>query len=188
MYPAARWIGEFHRTGGRLVGSPSAAFMDTYDAEYYLGWAFRTPLLARALAPPPRWLEPLCDRAEELLAPLLSAPRTLIHGEYYPQNILFREGTVHPVDWESAAVAAGEIDLAALTEQWHPEIVRQCEAEYRRARWPGGAPAGWERVLAAARLYLHFRWLGDSPVATAHPEARWRFEALRAAGEQAGVI
>ena len=185
---AARWIGAFQQAAERLVGSTATALMEAYDAEFYLGWARRTPLLAQALERPPGWLRPLCGRAEELLGPLLSAPRTVIHGEYYPQNILVRDGVVHPVDWESAALAAGEIDLAALTEQWHPELVRRCEAEYRRARWPRGAPAAWERVLAAARLYLHFRWLGDSPVATAHPEARWRFEALRAAGEQAGVV
>ena len=29
--------------------------------------------------------------------------------------------------------------------------------------WPEGAPAGFERVLKAARLYMTVRWLGDDP-------------------------
>jgi hypothetical protein len=57
---------------------------------------------------------------------------------------------IYPVDWESAAVAAGEIDLAALTEGWPPGFVEQCELEYQRARWPEGPPTGFERRLAAA--------------------------------------
>jgi hypothetical protein len=65
--------------------------------------------------------------------------------------------------------------------------VRQCELEYQRARWPYGSPAALERRLAAGRLYVHVRWLGDRPEWTAHKHY-WRFEHLRAAGEQLGLI
>jgi len=95
------------------------------------------------------------------------------------------------VDWESAAVAAGETDLAALTEgPWAEEIVRQCESEYQCARWGSGRPADFERRLDAARLYLHFRWLGERPDSnTADREkASWRFKELRAIGQRLGLI
>ena len=48
----------------------------------------------------------------------------MIHGEYYPHNILFQSGVVRPVDWETAALAPGEIDLATLCEGWPPEEIR----------------------------------------------------------------
>src|SRR5947209_6646174 len=50
---------------------------------------------------------------------LLALPRTLIHNEFYPSNVLIerrREGVrVCPVDWEMAARGPALIDLAALT-------------------------------------------------------------------------
>src|SRR5207248_4975347 len=134
-------------------------FVRRYDLAYYAGWAER----ACDLAGPGRerlpWMHVLRQRASGWAAALLAAPLTVIHGEYYPHNVLVRGGEVYALDWESAAVGAGEIDLATLTEGWPVETVRQCEQAYRRARWPGGPPADFEQRLAAARLYLAFRWL-----------------------------
>jgi thiamine kinase-like enzyme len=102
--------------------------------------------------------------------------------------VLVRGGQVYPVDWESAAIAAGEIDLASLTEKWPADIVRQLERDYQQARWPAGAPASFAQTLAAARLYLHLRWLGDRPSWTSGERESWRFDHLRSAGEQLGLI
>jgi Phosphotransferase enzyme family len=135
--------------------------------------------VARGLVPSP------AQRFEDVVPLLLDCPLTIIHGEYYPPNILWREEVIYPVDWESAAVAAGEIDLAALTEGWPPGFVEQCELEYQRARWPEGPPTGFERRLAAARLYLHFRWLGSE---TDRAPSLWRFEQLRCEGERLGLV
>ena len=113
------------------------------------------------------------------------APPTVIHGEYYPQNILYRDGKIHPIDWESTAIAAGEIDLASLIEGWTEEIVRQCQIQYQQARWPAGAPGEFDRTLCTAQLYLHFRWLSDLPETTTNG---WRFEQLHSAGKRLGLI
>lgn len=173
---AAQWIGKFHAEA--RVHQAGLPFLNRYNPAYYLGWARRTADLAGPLRYP--WLARLCGRAGELLAPLLQAGTTVIHGEYYQNNILIRDTTVHPTDWESAAVAPGEIDLAALTEgPWDRDIVRQCQREYRQARWPQGPPAEFERTLAAARLYLHFRWLGERADWTHSPDSHWRIEELR---------
>ena len=56
---------------------------------------------------------------------------TVIHGEFYPKNVLIHDGIVCPIDWESTAISVGEIDLAALTENWSEEIVQQCKIEYQ---------------------------------------------------------
>src|SRR5881628_2918170 len=121
---AARWIGKFHAATAKKLANQALAFLNRYDAGYYLGWARRSCELAGKLHQKFPWLARLCQRAEEILTALFAAPPTVIHGEYYQNNILIRERIVCPSDWESAAIAAGEIDLAALTEgSWAADIV-----------------------------------------------------------------
>jgi thiamine kinase-like enzyme len=150
-----------------------------------VGWAERTlQYLAHHQLNVP-WLAPLRTRFGEAVAVLLAESPTVIHGEYYPDNILYRGGRIYPVDWESAALAAGVIDLASLTEGWPDELVRECSHQYQAARWPSGTPDGFNRRLWAARLYLQFRWLGDRP--DTHVPA-WRIDGLSAAGRHLGLV
>jgi Phosphotransferase enzyme family len=188
MDSAARWIGQFHRISEERLSHVPMPWLIRYDAEYYLGWVRRTALFAGHLHQRFPWLRTLCDRSEEFIALLLTSSLAVIHGEYYPMNVLFRSGTVYPVDWESAAIAAGEIDLAALADNWPVKIARRCELEYQRARWPEGSPADFERRLYAARLYLYFRWLGDRPNWTTQARNLHRFAQLRSVGERLGLI
>ncbi len=185
MALAARWIGQFHATHQSAL--QTFPFLNTYDAEYYAGWARRTMQFADQFKQRFPWLAKVCKRFEELIDCLVAAPQTVIHGEYYPCNILYRRGRIRPVDWETTAIAAGETDLAALTDGWPPEITRQCELNYRRARWPRGAPANFERTLGAARLYVHFRWLGWQPDWTIEQES-WRFKRMRSVAEGLGLL
>jgi thiamine kinase-like enzyme len=200
---AARWIGRFHNATEERLSGASMRFLTRYDTEYYLGWARRTSLLAGHLRQRFPWLTTLCRRFEDVVPLLLDSPPTVIHGEYYPKNILFGGETVYPVDWESAAVAAGEIDLAALTENWGAEIGRQCELEYQQVRWPKGSPVNFEERLCAAQIYLQFRWLchENRDIFTGKgtggersdwsPEAKGnlcRLDQLRSLGERLGLI
>lgn len=185
---AARWIGRFHAAQEVRLSSAPRPCVNTYDVEYYRGWARRTALFAGQVAHRRPWLATLCARVEGVAAPLLAAPSTVIHGEYYPHTVLVRGGQVYPVDWESAAIAAGEIDLASLTEHWPADVVRQLERDYQQARWPAGVPSHFAQTLAAARLYLQLRWLGDRPSWTSDERESWRFDQLRSAGEQLGLI
>lgn len=185
MGAAAQWAGRFHAAGA--MGT-APAWVIRYDEAFYRGWVDRTLAHAGEWRRQLPWLEPLCRRAMESLRVLLDEP-TLIHGEFYPRNVLAQGGIIYPVDWESAAIGAGEIDLAALTEGWPDETVRACRARYCRARWPQGAPAeAFERRFAAARLYNAFRWLGARPEWAAYPRARGRFDELRAAGQRTGLV
>lgn len=183
---AARWIGRFHAANESPRHETLPGFLTTYDAEYYRGWARRTLLHADAMRRRLAWLEPLCRRFEDSVADLCAGPLTCIHGEYYPRNILYLDGEIHPVDWESAAIAAGEIDIASLTELWGDDVVRECERQYVAARWPDGPPHDLERRLWHARLYLQLRWLGDHREGpTSQP---WRLEQLHEAGRRTGLI
>ena len=133
-------------------------------------------------------MDSLINWYEDNVTYLLSTELTVIHGEFYPSNVLAREENIYPVDWESAAVAAGELDLAALIEGWPPSIADLCIAEYLSCRWPRGASSDICRNIAIARIYWHLRWLGEKPNWIQGKKQRWRVAELRREGEQLGLI
>jgi hypothetical protein len=180
VYAAARWIGKFHASQQARGDARAALPLIAYDENYYTGWIRRTREYSSGLPSGFSWVGRVCDVAPTILQRLLAAPHTVIHGEYYPKNVMIRDGRVYPVDWESAALAPGEIDLASLIERWPPQVCERCRSEYANARWPSGAPDDFLDVLTAARIYLHFRWLGDRPSRTAAGKSGWRFTDLRA--------
>ncbi len=184
MMLAARWIGRFHALNEVLHPRAPMPLLNRYDAHYYLGWSHRTWMFATPLRGRYPWLADVCETYAKAVDWLLARQPTVIHGEYYPLNVLLARGNVYPVDWESAAVAAGEIDLAFLTEGWPEREALEMEVEYQQTRWPCGAPAGFEKTLAAARIYLAFRWLGDRPEWTTSEQCRSRFEQLHRANER----
>ena len=158
---AAAWIGRFHARNESRASESALQFVNTYTEDYYRGWARRTRAYAGKHGRDCARIEAVCDALEHAIEALLDTSPTVIHGECYPANVLWRQGTVHPVDWESAAGAAGEIDLAALTEQWPAEDAERCERAYVAARWPDrGADAAFARRLSAARSYMLLRWTG----------------------------
>jgi hypothetical protein len=190
MVRSARWIARFHASHEETVANDAPLFLKRYDKQYYRGWCQRTLRLTRPFHSDYPWLPDLCRRADKWIHLLLSASPTLIHGEFYGKTVLFRNSTVFPVDWESAALAAGEIDLAALTEgsRWPQRVVERCIREYQEARWPGGSPSHFRQTLDAARIYLHFRWLGEREDWVSGSKVLWRYEHLRAAGQRLGLI
>ena len=187
MAAAATWAGEFHAHFEAPLADPVSAleWLPRYDAAYYAGWARRTLALTGAARD---WLARLCTRFAEAAGELFQAPPAVIHGEYYPQNLLVRDGTVYPVDWESVAVAPGEIDLASLTQGWPEEVAVACRAAYSEARWPAGAPADLDRRLDEAGLYLALRWLGEWHQWTNDPGAEPWFSLVRHLGERLALL
>jgi len=185
MAQAARWIGHFHASHQERVDDDSLAFLKRYDAEYYRGWSQRTYEFARLLHGRFPWLAELC-KSDDWFAPLLAEPPSVIHGEFYAKTVLVRKQSLFMVDWESAAVAAGEIDLGALTEgkHWPVALVRKCERAYVRARWPEGEPSSFRRTLDAAKIYLHFRWLGERPDWTVREKNLSRYDDLYATAKR----
>lgn len=184
---AARWAGHFH--AAHEAQSPVLRFLRVYDEQYYRRWALRTSLFAKDMDNRYSWLTELCNRSDEWIAPLIAAPLTVVHGEYYPDNILVGPDGACPLDWESAAVAPGEVDLACLTGgAWLPHVVSDCEATYCSTRWPSGTPAHFATTLSAARVYLHLRWLGDRHDQITSPRLSWRFEQLRDEAQRLGVM
>jgi len=170
MTRSARWIGKFHAANEKRIQNSNLNFLRRYDEDYYIGWSQRTKRLFRRVHAKFPWLIPLCNEFEKRVSRLLSEPQTVVHGEYFGSNIVYQQGVSRPIDWQSTAVAAGEVDLASLTHSWASNVVQNCEREYTESRWPMGAPASFQETLEVARVYMSLRWLGDprlmSPLVT----------------------
>jgi hypothetical protein len=180
----AAWMGAFHRDTG-VLAETTTHVLNVYDRAYYAGWARRS---LRYVAHDFAWLRDVCRAFEDLGQGLAAGPLTVVHGELYPQNVLVRGDAIRPLDWEWAGIAAGEIDLAALTEGWNAELTVASERAYADARWPGGsAPRDFARRLDIARVYMHLRWLADRTDRLGAPELTARLEDMRSVAQRLGV-
>lgn len=194
---AARWLATLHgRFSQRLDAALPEASLLRYDEDLYRVWIQRAQKFA---AEKPRrdplrvgveWLAARYDRVVERLA---SLPSTFIHGEFYPSNIIVREGLredcICPLDWELAAIGPGLIDLAALTSGKLPEGEKIAMAA---AYWAATASSRStatgdederESILDCCRLHLAVQWLGWAPDWRPPRKQRqdWLGEALRLA-------
>lgn len=158
---AARWLALLHGTG------PSALHPAplTYDA------AHLRRLLDRALsARRDVRLERLTPRWERLVERLAGWPATLVHGDFYPSNVLIgRTGhgaRVRPIDWELIGIGPGPLDLAALTSgRWTADERERLARAYHASLAPAARPdwADLRDALEHARLAIAVGWLGASP-------------------------
>ena len=122
----------------------------------------------------------------------LALPSTLIHGEFYPSNVVMRATRsgrqICPLDWELAAKAPGLIDVAALTiGDWTVEKKKTMIAAYRDALEPdnGWPPSLRDLVEAVEFCQLHLSvqllgWASDWDPPERHAQ-NWLREALRLA-------
>ena len=152
---AGAWIARLHYFFENNVPS----FVKVYDTDYYFIWTKRMLNEPSILAANP-WLSDVIRYFQEHIAILTNAPQTLVHGEYYSKNILIRDEDVYPVDWESAAFAPGEIDLASIIEARKEEMVARIKESYIAARFKDDEydKADFEKRLMMTQLYLHFRF------------------------------
>ena len=178
---AGRWLGNFHRQTEGWAASNRVSFLQRQTADYYLTCAERTLEFCARVPRPRPWLAEAARRYRANAVPLLVNQQTVIHGEFYSNNVLYRDDVILPVDWESAAIGAPEIDLTFLLEGWPEEARVGVLQAYVEARWRSLAPPDFDARLTAATMFSQFRWLGDRPEWTADPANNWRFETLRKA-------
>lgn len=176
---AAAWCGRFHAWSAPRAAAPELAFLARIDGATLRAWSRRAPAVAAAVGAVPGWLGRLVALHDERVDTLLDNDATVVHGEFSVGNVLWRDGTIVPVDWESAAVGPGALDLAALVAGWPAEVVARCRAAYAAAR---GSDDVDTRAWEAAVLHTAFRWLpaADGPGGERLPAA---LEALRAAAD-----
>lgn len=185
LIKAASWLGRFQASIAARDIDPAS--LHICDSTYLAGWAERTVAYTRGRASAPPWLRRLSERFIELLPRLVGRHPVVIHGEYYWKNVLVDGEVTYPVDWESAALGPGEIDLASLTENWPTPIQNACIGAYREARWPNGTPEGFELALDIARAYWLFRWVGET-AETAPRRLAKRLARLHATARCWGIV
>ena len=168
----AGWLGGFHAAFAGRVDEARAAnpYLLELSEGWFRAWAERArAALADSPDPRARVVGSALERYDEVVASLVALPRTFIHGELYPSNVLVvREEQplrVCPVDWEMAGIGPGLVDLAALVGGWAPEKRTRLVTAYVDAGLgAGGAPprGKLETDLARCRLHLALQWLGWS--------------------------
>jgi Ser/Thr protein kinase RdoA (MazF antagonist) len=170
----ATWLGRFHaRFAGQLDELRNAnPYLLEHSDSWFLSWCERARA-ALALSTDRRasTLQRALDRYDDVITSLAALPRTFVHGELYPSNVLVsphkRPARVCPVDWEMAAIGPGLVDLAALVGGWGvPEQQRLVSAYLDGLPEAGAASPASETLaadLARCRLHLALQWLGWSP-------------------------
>lgn len=191
----ARWMASMHAGfAGETERLARSAPLRGYDETFYELWMARArEFLNESRSPCPRaelqrfdWL---ARRYGRVVEHLLALPTTFIHGEFYATNVLVHDAAgqvrVCPVDWETAAIGPGLVDLAALVAGgWSARERTALAMDYfeesiaRGARW-----ASADRFIDSldyCRLHLAVQWLGWSPEWSPPPEHAqdWLREAL----------
>lgn len=180
---AARWLARLHSH----AAPPRPGRLLDYDAAHFRGWIDRAVQLT-----PGGELDAVAARWEHVVDRVCAWPRSVVHGEFYPSNLLVREGPggprVVPVDWEMAGTGPGLLDLAALTSgRWTAAERKRLARAYREALPSNARPDADDLLdaLAHCRLLIAAQWLGWSrdwspPAEHAHD---WLTEALILAEE-----
>jgi Ser/Thr protein kinase RdoA (MazF antagonist) len=191
----AAWLAGFHARGQaitRFQVACRAARLLEYTPRLLRGWYSRACQFASARAEKGtrRALERLAGPYLRAVDFVLQLPRTLIHGDFYPSNVLLEEkggsAVVRPVDWELAGFGPGLFDLAALTAgDWSEPARDRIAAAYREALPTEYRTdrATFESSLQACRLIVAVQWLGWGADWTPPHEHRtdWLTTALNAA-------
>ena len=193
---AARRLARLHlRLGETPAPSAETVPLVRYDAGFYRRWALRARSFLPHARPSPSAealgaIDRLVGRYDRVVERLTAMPATVIHGECYPSNILVHElpaaVRICLVDWETAALGPGLVDLAALTSgRWTDrQRAALAMAYYAAAQEAGGSlePEGrFLETLDYCRLHLAVQLLGWSQAWSAPPQHAhdWLGEALR---------
>ena len=195
---AARWLARQHAALAPAAAHAPPALL-RYGPGLYRTWIERARGFAEQAATP--WSDEkraavidLATRYEPVAERLATLPPTIVHGEFYPSNVLVQRpaGTIRiaPIDWELAGVGPGLLDVAALTiGKWTPPERDALARAYREeaAAGPGAAmlPADFDTSLDCCRLHLAVQALGWEPEWRPPAEHRhdWLAESVRIAGE-----
>jgi aminoglycoside phosphotransferase (APT) family kinase protein len=155
---AARWLARLH-----ALPVPTAEGLLCYDA------AHLTERLT--LAP---GTERFAARVAERLAAL---PARLIHGDFYPANILVEgDDRIRVVDWETCGVGPAVLDLAALVSGRWSEQERERIVDAYFAECPSSLRPTRDDLLYA-RLLLAAQWIGWHDRWRPPPEQRHDWQA-----------
>ncbi|HEX6961319.1 MAG TPA: phosphotransferase [Lacipirellula sp.] len=194
---AARWLAEAHCRLTEAAHISGAGCLLRYDAGCFHRWiddaerALRRAVVeGRAVADIE--IKRLLERSRMAADLASGAPAEVIHGEFYPSNILIEDRCEGPrvcvIDWETAGMGPALLDLAALMAgNWSVEQQGAIASAYFAARdgrqGPPEHTVDPNTALRCCRLLLAMKWIGLWTRWQPPPEHRydWLDEALRLA-------
>jgi Ser/Thr protein kinase RdoA (MazF antagonist) len=200
----ARWLALMHSSDDHpLPTTPSNRWV-RYDASYFRIWPSRAlenlrTSASNATPVQRRQLTALAGNYADVVARLSRLPVTIVHGDFYPSNILIvredRRDRLHALDWELAGIGTGLLDLAALTSgRWSPEQRDEMALAYfgslpRDSNPLAASSTNFLRALDDVRLHLALQWLGWSAEWSPPPDHAhdWLGEAIKL-GEKVGCL
>jgi hypothetical protein len=104
----------------RIVQPFGVAPYCNYNARHAGGWAKIHPFLKERISPRMmRVGERMCDGLDNIVAESLAGPRTLCHGDFRAENLMFETGKAGAdglvvLDWQFMTQSAGPFDLGAV--------------------------------------------------------------------------
>ena len=126
-------IGEMHAATWNLpepwlegiISHNNPAQRDGMAAGFSAGWPVVEARLGRLITASARAAAPrLPDRVGYLLEQMTAANQSLVHADVRLDNVLFKDGAIALVDWQSVCTCCGEQDLAYfLTQSLPPELL-----------------------------------------------------------------
>lgn len=168
----ARCLGALHARFASIdtVALRQSARLIECDREWYRVWIDRALRFFAAEDPPRsrrdgtalRWL---AGRYDSVIDRLLSQPSTVIHGEFYPSNVIMTgqpDGVLPcPIDWETASVGPAVLDLAALMAgEWGEQDRRDMVAAYIAGSGARTTLDDLSEAAQYAHIHLAVQWLG----------------------------
>ncbi len=167
---AAQWLVRFQRRHSDSNRLPTG--FQRYDANYYRLWLERAvravPALQRRFGLPGPAFQTLRSGYGAIVAQLTDLPLTVVHGDFYPSNIILVSASVAqsrlcPVDWGAMALGPGLIDLAALVSgSWSESQRKRLVKDYWRCLQADRM--SFDEFLSAmlcCRVFLSLQWLAS---------------------------
>jgi aminoglycoside phosphotransferase (APT) family kinase protein len=169
---AVRLLAEMHGTYlGREADLRALGCLAEHGPQYYQGVAdtARCHLIMAGAASAVGRFNAVMTRFPSLIAHLVRQPRTLVHGDIFPENLLVQPGPrVRPVDWESAAIGLGAWELARLLDGWgrdRPSFIAAYLDTLSQVSGMVVDRAEFARTFACGEtlnLFLHLGWEADN--------------------------
>jgi hypothetical protein len=165
---AVRWLAQMHgRWWGRAAELRALDCLDEHGPRHY--WSLARTARRHLVRAGPGHALRLFDRLmagfESVIDHLIRQPRTLVHADVFPHNILLQPGPrIRPIDWEAAAVGLAAWDLARLLDGWgedRPAFTALYLSELNRHLPVPCHRASFEKTLAHCEVLLalcHLAW------------------------------
>jgi len=123
------------------------------------------------------WFDQVEARWDKMQALVGCGPRTLVHGDFAPKNILVRQaaGTleVFPIDWETAGCGPPAADMGECLDL----VTYQAEALRYGVSWSAQTIRGWTAVGKILRHIAAFEWASASLIGGWPPRGIRRMKA-----------